>query len=360
MTYRDDVAALSARHDALATEVATKTRELESASRLLEEARAKARLPVLDNIRVASPCTAEWSKMTGDERVRHCGDCKKNVFNLSEMTREEAETLILAKEGRLCVRYFQRKDGTILLKDCEIGVARGRRRKWIAAGAAVMVAAGGAGMALRSSANVDQHDDDDDDIRAVAGGISFDDGHHEVKGEIEARPEATLTFSAAKDFGKRDQLSPDAYAPNNNPDFVFDLRVDTRRPIKNIYVVVRGRGQQWDTLIGKDQTPAFTELPQIDGARTWHLGVREHGRWVTKPDGSLPMLGAGAHQLELVADISGGYTDFEAIVELDDGTYASASTHAGMANNPKGPDGLTRDRIYYNSQRGGNGNSNSL
>ena len=82
--------------------------------------------------------------MSGDERVRHCGDCKKNVYNLSEMTREEAETLILAKEGRLCVRYYQRKDGTILLKDCVIGVAQKRKRRLIAAGAAALLAGGGA------------------------------------------------------------------------------------------------------------------------------------------------------------------------------------------------------------------------
>src|SRR5438128_589318 len=114
MTYRDDLAALSARHDALSTEVAHKTKELAQASQLLDDARAKARLPILDNIRVATPCTAEWAKMSGDERVRHCADCKKNVYNLSDMTRDEAEQLIIEKEGKLCVRYFQRKDGTIL------------------------------------------------------------------------------------------------------------------------------------------------------------------------------------------------------------------------------------------------------
>ncbi len=50
MTYRDD---LAARHDALATEVAHKTRELAAATRMLDEAKARMRLPILDNIRVA-------------------------------------------------------------------------------------------------------------------------------------------------------------------------------------------------------------------------------------------------------------------------------------------------------------------
>lgn len=150
MSYRDNLTALAARHDALATEVAHKTRELDQASRTLEEAQARARLPVLDNIRVAAPCSADWAKMTGDDRVRHCGDCNKNVFDLSALTRDEAEALILEKQGRLCVRYYQRADGTILTKDCRVGVARRRKRRLIAAGAAALLAGGGGVLVWRS------------------------------------------------------------------------------------------------------------------------------------------------------------------------------------------------------------------
>jgi hypothetical protein len=46
-----------------------------------------------------------------------------NVYNLSEMTRPAAESLLLAKEGRLCVRYWQRADGTILTRNCPVGLA---------------------------------------------------------------------------------------------------------------------------------------------------------------------------------------------------------------------------------------------
>lgn len=152
--YRDDVDALSARHDALSQELVAKTRELDAASRLLEEARARAKLPVLDNIRVATPCSADWAKMSGDDRVRACGDCNKHVYNLSSLTRDEAQALIIAKEGKLCVRYYQRADGTILLKDCVIGVRRKRRRRLVAAGAAALLVGGGAAAyrALSSSA----------------------------------------------------------------------------------------------------------------------------------------------------------------------------------------------------------------
>ena len=142
MTYRNDVDALAARTDALAAEVKSKTRELDSARSLLDEAVAKAKLPVLPNIKVATPCMADWNAMSGDERVRACGSCNKNVYNLSTLTREEAESLIVEKEGRLCVRYFQRKDGTILLKDCSIGIQQKRKRRVLAAGVVALLGGG--------------------------------------------------------------------------------------------------------------------------------------------------------------------------------------------------------------------------
>src|SRR5688572_20020017 len=36
----------------------------------------------LTQIRVASPCRARWDEMEGDERVRFCGHCQKNVYHL--------------------------------------------------------------------------------------------------------------------------------------------------------------------------------------------------------------------------------------------------------------------------------------
>ena len=81
----------------------------------------KTDIPLLADVRVASPCHAAWDNMKGDEQTRFCGLCRKNVYNLSEMTRQEAENLIREKEGKLCVRYYQRTDGTVLTKDCPIG-----------------------------------------------------------------------------------------------------------------------------------------------------------------------------------------------------------------------------------------------
>src|SRR5262249_6807110 len=75
----------------------------------------------LDSVYVAAPCPARWEQMAGDDRVRHCAECKLSVYNLSEMTKLEAERLIASREGRLCVRFFRRADGTILTKNCPRG-----------------------------------------------------------------------------------------------------------------------------------------------------------------------------------------------------------------------------------------------
>jgi hypothetical protein len=145
MSYRSDLDALDARHNALSNDLTAKTRELEQATKLLEQAK----LPVLDNIRVATPCTADWTQMTGDERARHCNKCDKQVFDLSEMTRAEAQALIIEKHGKLCARYYRRSDGTILTSDCRIGVAAARKRKIIAVASLAMISAGVAAVVQR-------------------------------------------------------------------------------------------------------------------------------------------------------------------------------------------------------------------
>lgn len=82
----------------------------------------------LDNIRIASPCSADWNGMFGNDRMRFCGECKLNVYNLSGMSRDEAENLISSAEGRLCVRFYRRQDGTIITQNCPVGWAKVKTR----------------------------------------------------------------------------------------------------------------------------------------------------------------------------------------------------------------------------------------
>jgi len=139
MPYRDDLAALRAREEALGREVADKKQELDEIRKTIDGLKPRFRL------RLASPCTADWNAMQGDEHVRFCGQCEKNVYNISAMTHAEAEDLIREKEGKLCVRFYQRTDGTVLTADCPWGRRRRRRRHIVmiaGAAAGLMVAAG--------------------------------------------------------------------------------------------------------------------------------------------------------------------------------------------------------------------------
>lgn len=79
---------------------------------------------VLSGMRVAAPCAVSWDSMEGDERARFCGQCEKNVYNISEMSSREAVSLIREKEGRLCVRFYRRADGTVMTDNCPVGLRR--------------------------------------------------------------------------------------------------------------------------------------------------------------------------------------------------------------------------------------------
>jgi hypothetical protein len=92
---------------------------------------------LLNNIKIASPCSADWNEMVGDERKRYCGECKLNVYNLSEMTKAQAENFILKSEDRVCVKIYKRADGTVLTKDCPVGWAKIINRTKIFATAAI-------------------------------------------------------------------------------------------------------------------------------------------------------------------------------------------------------------------------------
>ena len=89
----------------------------------------------LDGIRVASPCPISWEQMTGDNRVRFCSECQLNVYNFAELTQTEAGELLRTSEGRVCGRLYRRADGTLITKDCPVGLRAVRRRARRMAGA---------------------------------------------------------------------------------------------------------------------------------------------------------------------------------------------------------------------------------
>jgi hypothetical protein len=132
-----------------ARKVTVLERELTETDGLLQKLGGRRRgLPMLDQLEIAAPCKASWDDMVGDEHVRFCGQCEKNVYNLSSLPREEAEALLVAREGSLCVRMYKRQDGTVLTADCPVGVKKRRRRRAVAAavGGGLMAAAAAIGM----------------------------------------------------------------------------------------------------------------------------------------------------------------------------------------------------------------------
>jgi hypothetical protein len=88
-------------------------------------------LNVLNDLRIATPCPASWDAMRGDDRVRFCDSCSKQVYNISGLTAVAAVALVRESEGRLCVRLYRRKDGTVLTADCPVGLRSALRRRLI-------------------------------------------------------------------------------------------------------------------------------------------------------------------------------------------------------------------------------------
>jgi hypothetical protein len=67
-----------------------------------------------DELRIETPCQADWTSMSLRDKSRFCADCKKVVWDLSRMTESEARALMAGPrtEG-LCVRYLHDEMGTI-------------------------------------------------------------------------------------------------------------------------------------------------------------------------------------------------------------------------------------------------------
>ena len=104
--------------------------------------------------KVSSPCPVSWESMDGGHKVRYCGQCRLNVYNLTVMSREEVAALIRKTGGQFCGRLYVRADRRATLRNCP----RGRNRQWLRRGmmaAAVLVLAG-FGWLLKSAGNQDR------------------------------------------------------------------------------------------------------------------------------------------------------------------------------------------------------------
>ena len=96
---------------------------------------------MVDQVIISSPCSVPWEGMRGDERVRFCGQCRQNVYNVESLDRREARRLIAEREGRVCLRILRRDDGTVVTADCWTRL-RAARRRGVVAFVAMLIAVG--------------------------------------------------------------------------------------------------------------------------------------------------------------------------------------------------------------------------
>lgn len=109
----------------------------------------------LNLINIPSPCSADWDSMIGNERLRFCSNCNRNVHNLLEMTPKEIIRLIINSDGRLCARYYQGTDSNIQSATPTLHQI-GRRASRIAAGAFSAVLSLSANAAAQTSQTASQ------------------------------------------------------------------------------------------------------------------------------------------------------------------------------------------------------------
>lgn len=82
----------------------------------------------LKRVVIAAPCPLEWEQMAGNDRVRFCNSCSKNVYNISDMTAKEAQAFLEENGTSQCVRLYRRADGTLMTDNCPVGLRALRNR----------------------------------------------------------------------------------------------------------------------------------------------------------------------------------------------------------------------------------------
>lgn len=68
----------------------------------------------LDQLKVVTPCSSSWEQMTGNRQKRFCSECNKNVFDFSQMTRNQVEAVVSAHKGQLCGRILRDASGSLV------------------------------------------------------------------------------------------------------------------------------------------------------------------------------------------------------------------------------------------------------
>ncbi len=63
------------------------------------------------------PCSVDWDSMKGNDEVRLCGGCNKNVYNISAVSKKRAEE-ILSAPTLPCLQIARAQDGRLIHDEC--------------------------------------------------------------------------------------------------------------------------------------------------------------------------------------------------------------------------------------------------
>jgi Carboxypeptidase regulatory-like domain len=94
--------------------------------------------------RIASPCSANWDRMSGNDDVRYCSECHRKVYNFSTLRDEEVQRILSADKQRICARLspqpsFMKRRRRSSSKSFMIAIQRMSRVASIAFAAAIYV-----------------------------------------------------------------------------------------------------------------------------------------------------------------------------------------------------------------------------
>jgi hypothetical protein len=82
----------------------------------------------VQKVTIKSPCSVGWDTMEGDDKVRFCGQCKLNVYNISGMSEAEAANVLTRSDERPCVFLRRTEDGIIVSDNCPVALRSMRKR----------------------------------------------------------------------------------------------------------------------------------------------------------------------------------------------------------------------------------------
>jgi len=182
---------------------------------------------------VPKPCPEDWDQLTPTEQGHHCQTCKTKVWDISSMTRGQAEAFLARHTDHLCVSYRERSNGEIVYAP-EPVVPAGRLTRLLPAAAAGLSLA----LAACTAATPEKKEAPKPEERQIKGDraparppadIEADIKKGKVAQDPEPKPEITkgkVTLDPTPDAEPSDsepvqgkgEVDPDALRPKTKPE----------------------------------------------------------------------------------------------------------------------------------------------